>query len=402
MIRTSLIGRLAWQDYRDEWRLSACAVLALVAVLAPLLVMFGLKAGLVGNLTTRLERSPQVREIVPLAGARLSGEQLDRLAMRTDVAFAVPRTRQIAATLDVRKADSQGLLSTAEMIPTAPGDPLLGQAAAPAGLGTVVLSHTLASKLDAQVGDHLEASIGRQVAGQPQARQLSLQVSAVLPIEAFARDGVFASLSLLEAAEDYRDGRAVPSLGWPGTEPTNPAMRVYPAFRLYARGLDDVEPLRQWFAGQGITVATQAEAIAQVRSLSHNLSVVFWIIASLALGGAFAAIAAGTLAAVERKRKPLAVLRLMGFPVAALLLFVQFQALYSAALASVISGALYLLASRWLNELFAGEGGETACYLADGHYLLACLATLFLSGLAATAGGWRTTRIEPAEGIRDV
>lgn len=402
MIRTSLIGRLAWQDYRDEWRLSACAVLALVAVLAPLLVMFGLKAGLVGNLTTQLERSPQTREIVPLAGARMSGEQVDRLAMRGDVAFAVPRTRQIAATLEVRKAGSETLLNTAEMIPTAPGDPLLGEAQAPAGLGTVILSHTLAAKLGAQAGDHLEASIGRQVAGQPQARQVPLQVSAVLPIEAFARDGVFASLSLLEAAEDYRDGRAVPALGWPGAEAAKPATRVYPAFRLYARGLDDVEPLRQWFASQGITVATQAEAIAQVRSLSHNLSVVFWIIASLALGGAFAAIGAGTLAAVERKRKPLAVLRLMGFPVAALLLFVQFQALYSAALASLLSGVLYLMASRWLNELFAGERGETACYLAAGHYLLACLATLALSGLAATAGGWRTTRIEPAEGIRDV
>ena len=50
-MRPLLIAGLAWQDYRREARLSACAVLALVAVIAPLLVLFGLKYGLVGSLT---------------------------------------------------------------------------------------------------------------------------------------------------------------------------------------------------------------------------------------------------------------------------------------------------------------------------------------------------------------
>ena len=37
--------RLAASDFLFEWRLTSCLVLALAAVLAPLLVLFGLKYG---------------------------------------------------------------------------------------------------------------------------------------------------------------------------------------------------------------------------------------------------------------------------------------------------------------------------------------------------------------------
>ena len=146
----------------------------------------------------------------------------------------------------------------------------------------------------------LSAAFGRQVAGRQEYQRTRLRVQGVLPLAAFPRDALFAPLALLEAAEDYRDGQA-----WPGYEPQlNPA-RVYPGFRLYAADLDGVERLRRYFAERGLEVATQAGIIAQVRSLSHNLTLVFWIIASLALAGAFAAMTASALAAVERKRRAL-------------------------------------------------------------------------------------------------
>lgn len=71
-MRPMLIAALAWRDYRNDARLSACSVLALVAVIAPLLVLFGLKFGLVSSLTERLQRDPAVREIIPLGGGRFS------------------------------------------------------------------------------------------------------------------------------------------------------------------------------------------------------------------------------------------------------------------------------------------------------------------------------------------
>lgn len=394
-MRIGLVATLAWQDYRNDRWLSACSVLALVAVIAPLLVLFGLKFGLVSSLTERLETDPATREIIPLGGGRFSAAFIEQLGQRSDVAFALPRTRQIAATAQV------GAL-TLEMLPTAAGDPLLAGLPIPHGLDQIVLSHTAAEKLAARSGDWLQTSFARQVAGQVQAQHTRLQVLAVLPLEAFARDGLFADLALLEAAEDYRDGRAVPALGWAGDAAALSEQRVYPAFRLYARNLKDVEPLRVFFAGQNLLVSTQAQTIAQVQSLSRNLSIVFWIIAGLALAGAFAAIFAATLAAVARKRRELSVLRLLGFSTGALLLFVLLQALYSAGFAAVLSGGLYGLAEAALNKLFVQVPGEYASHLLARHYGLAVLAVLGVSAVAAACGGWRVARIQASEGIRDV
>lgn len=394
-MRIPLVASIAWQDYRNDAWLSACSVLALVAVIAPLLVLFGLKFGLVSSLTERLETDPATREIIPLGGGRFSSAFIEQLGQRPDVAFAIPRTRQIAATAQV------GTL-VLEMLPTAPGDPLLGGLPVPQGLEQIVLSHTAAEKLAARPGDWLEASFARQVAGRVEARHMRLQVLAVLPLEAFARDGLFAGLGLLEAAEDYRDGRAVPALGWDGEAAGVGEQRVYPAFRLYARGLNDVEPLRVFFARQNMLVSTQALSIAQVQSLSRNLSIVFWIIAGLALAGAFAAIFAGALAAVARKRRELSVLRLLGFSTGALLLFVVLQALYSAGFAAVFSAGLYGLAEAGLNQLFVQVPGEHASHLLAHHYGLALVAVLGVSAVAAACGGWRVARIQASEGIRDV
>ncbi|MCF5685473.1 FtsX-like permease family protein [Pseudomonas sp. PA-1-3F] len=394
-MRIGLVASLAWQDYRNDGWLSACSVLALVAVIAPLLVLFGLKFGLVSSLTERLETDPASREIIPLGGGRFSAAFIAQLGERSDVAFALPRTRQIAATAQV------GTL-TLEMLPTAAGDPLLTGLPMPHGLDQIVLSHTAAEKLAARPGDWLDTSFARQVAGRVEAQRTRLQVLAVLPLEAFAREGLFADLALLEAAEDYRDGRAVPALGWAGEAASVSEQRIYPAFRLYARSLSDVEPLRVYFAEQNLLVSTQAHTIAQVQSLSRNLSIVFWIIAGLALAGAFAAIFAGTLAAVARKHRELSVLRLLGFSTAALLLFVLLQALYSAGFAAVLSVGLYGLAEAALNKLFVQVPGEYASHLLARHYGLALVAVLGVSAVAAACGGWRVARIQASEGIRDV
>lgn len=399
-MRAGLLLSLAWADYRGEARLSLCAIFALAAVITPLLVLFGLKYGLVSTLTERLERAPSVREIIPVGGARYRAEDIAALAARADVAFAVPRTRQIAATADLSGGGETAL--SVEMIPSAAGDPLLAACRNPTGR-PAWCSATAPRKNSAP---SLASASSRASAGAWMARHRasawSLEVLAVLPQERFARDALFAPLALLEAAEDYRDGRAVAAYGWPGKAGEAPRARIYPGFRLYARDLDAVEGLRRHFVASGVEVATQAEAIAQVRSLSRNLGLVFWIVAALAIGGAFAAIAASSLAAVERKRRALAVLRLLGFPTAALVGFVMFLALFSAVFGLFLAGLLYAATAGALNHLFDNQSGEFVCRLLPSHYLTALLATLLCSVLAAASGGWRAARIEAAEGLRDV
>jgi putative ABC transport system permease protein len=122
----------------------------------------------------------------------------------------------------------------------------------------------------------------------------------------------------------------------------------------------------------------------------------------VAVAGAVAAVFAGALAAVERKRRELSVLRLLGFSTGSLLLFVVLQAFYSGGVATLFSMGLYGLAEQGINTLFVQAPGEYASHLRARHYCVAAFAVLSASVLAAVLGGWRVARIEASEGIRDV
>ncbi|PWV62399.1 FtsX-like permease family protein [Plasticicumulans acidivorans] len=395
---TARVFGLAWADYRAEARLSLCAVLGLAAVLAPLLVLFGLKFGLVTTLTERLLNDPRTRELIPIGSGRYTPAWFDELRTWPGVAFVVPRTRQIAATAELRSADGRAVI--VELIPTAAGDPLLARyGVAEPGGGQLVLSQPAAEKLGAATT--LDASIGRSRAGREEYAHAVLNVIGTAPLAAFDRDAAFVPLPLLEAAEDYRDGYAVPALGWPGLDKPAGA-RQYPGFRLYAGTLDDVAPLRAQLVARGLEVLTQADAIDNVKRLARNLDILFAAIAGLGGIGYLAAAGAASLAAVERKRRELSLLRLLGLPTRGLLLFPLAQALYTAFAGCLLALALYFGASAGLNLLFATAPGEQLCRLLPLHALAAVALTLGTVALAALAGGLRATRIEPSEGWRDV
>lgn len=92
---------LALRDYAHEGLLSACSVLGLAAVLTPLLVLYGVKFGVVQTLTDRLLEDPRTLEISPVTSGRYTPDYLARLAAHPDVSFVLPRTRSIAATMDL-------------------------------------------------------------------------------------------------------------------------------------------------------------------------------------------------------------------------------------------------------------------------------------------------------------
>lgn len=428
---------LAWADWCAEARLSACAVLGLAAVLAPLLVLFGLKYGLVATLTERLLADPRTRELLPVGSGRYDAAWFEHLRARPEVGFVVPRTRQIAATAELRPLPGAATSDTppaalptaaatappaaaapgsaespppapgvrpltVELIPSAPGDALLArwQLAVPEGT-QLVLSQPAAEKLGLAVGARIEAVIVRTRAGREEAARVRMQVGGIAPLAAFDRDGAFVALDLLEAAEDWRDGFGVPRLDWPG-EARPGKGRVYPGFRLYARTLDDVAPLRSALVAEGLEVVTQADAIDNVRRLAHNLDLLFAAIAALGGSGYVAATAAASLATVERKRRELSLLRLLGLPTRGLLLFPLAQAASTAVFGLLLAFALYFGASLGLNLLFATDDSERLCRLLPQHAAIAVIATLSAVALAALIGGLRATRIEPSEGWREV
>lgn len=405
MEATTLVLWLAYRDFVHERRISLCFILALMAVLAPLLVLFGLKFGLVDTLAQRLVQSPSNREIIAVGSGDYDQAWLDRIAGLPDVAFIVANTRRIAASMSVlRNPSNDRHLRAVQMIPTAAGDPLLDEESVPpAGLDQVILSAPAARKLGARVGDRLEARIDRRRNDRDESAAWSPQVTGIAPASAVQEEAVFVPLALLVATEDYRDGLSGPALGWRGAARAA-GPRSFARFRLYATSIYKVAGLQAALAREGIEIRTRAPEIEAMQSLDRNLGRVFWLIAFLGTLGFVASLAANLLANVERKRRELSVVRLIGFPTKSIVLFPLAQALLIAILGAIGAAAVYFPVGSLLNAWFAEslQSGEYICRLLPSHLLAAAAGTLICAGLAAAWAGHRAARVEPAEGLRDV
>ena len=247
----------------------------------------------------------------------------------------------------------------------------------------------------------MAAVVRRILDGDDQHETLTLEVLDVAPPAAFERDGVFVSVDLLTAVEDYRDGRAVPALGWAGRRARD-GTRSFAGFRLYARSIEDVPGLRDEFADRGIDVVTHAADIELVTTLDRNLALVYWIIAVIGVSGFCLSFGASLWANVERKQSDFSVLRLVGVRSEGIVWFPLVQALLTAALGWLLASVVYLLVATLLNALFVPlvGGSEPVCTLRAWHLAVALLLTLLVAALSATAAGLRAAALEPSLGLR--
>ena len=394
--------RLASRDYAHEWQMSGCFVLALAAVLGPMLVLFGLKFGIVGGMLQQLVENPENREIRPVSSGQFDLDWFTGMQGRGDVAFLVPRTRGIAATLELNSEKSKRIVR-AELIPSGHGDPLLPAGGSmPEGMHGVVLSQLAAEKLQVQAGDRIDGSAVRQYLGRKERQHVELEVSGVAPVGAFVREGMFADVRLVEAIENYRDGREVPEFGWQGA--TNPEERSYPGFRLYAKSIYQVAALKDDLTRQGVEVRTKAADIDLVMRMDRNLSLIYWAIAIIGLIGFSLSLGASLWANVDRKRKELSVLRLVGFRTGDIVWFPVTQAFYTGLLGWALAIGIYFVAAFAINNMLAEQmgAGQEVCVLLPRHFAMALALTLGAAVFAAALAGWRSARIEPSEGLREI
>jgi putative ABC transport system permease protein len=303
----------------------------------------------------------------------------------------------------------------------------------------VILAESTARRLGVNAGEEVEGRVDRVYKGRRESAALPLKVLSVLPPEARSTDATVVPLELLVASEDYRDGRAVPFLGWPGDDPDpdgqraapdaahalnaadasprpDPAAalrlyaeqirtgREYASFRLYARGLDDVAPLWRRFQQRNIEVYVRVAEIETVQSLDTAFTVVFSLITGAALFGFCASTAGSALAGVRRKSRSLGLMSLMGFPRRGILLFPLVQTVTTGVLGFFLALGLYFGVAVSINRFFAPSlpGGEAVCSLPPAHALAALGAVIVLSALSSLSAAWQATTIEPSEVIRDV
>jgi putative ABC transport system permease protein len=252
-----------------------------------------------------------------------------------------------------------------------------------------------------EVGERLEGVIVRMRAGREEAVRLPLVVADIAAVEAFGRDGLFVSVEVMTAVEDYLDGRAVPALGWEGTEPRGDS-RSFAGFRLYASTLADVAQVERALRSQGIDVRTNAADIALVARLDRNLSAVYWMIAVIAVAGFCVSFATSVWANVDRKQREFSILRLTGFRTEDIVWFPVVQAVLMATGAWLLTCLAVVVIQAILNGMLASSlgGGADVCRLRAWHLVAALLLTIAAAAAAAASGGVRAARCEPSIGLR--
>ena len=602
-----MILKLSFKDIVHDRLLSICLILTIASIIAPLLILFGIKFGTIQTMRGRLIEDPVNREIRPVTTSSFHRDWFSRIRTEIpEIDFIVPMTRQISTAVDVRAEN--GKKSRLSLMPTGPGDPLLleNRTAIP-DTHSCVLTAPAAETLAVVVGDELTLSAKRIIGGKTGSGDFSLHVSGILSERAGGLKSVYVLLPLVEAVEDFKDGRAVPLYGWSGelpmaypvfqgavvfthnqfskmeeillvnntgfstldkiapdqmkelvgfvpesgwngyllkvkkraagmenikalhnklrgkgavilpwnspmkialtpeggtpasftlygvnakmaaitsldltalypngehlvhgqrtvlaatssasgervmavevekrqltlpvevaaaTLPANTAFtsasllgklnllrsrnitydanadrlllarRGYAGFRLYTESIDAVAAVQHLLEEEGISVHTRRERIAEVRRLDHYMSLIFWLIAVVGVIGGISALTASLYASVERKKKELNILRLLGLLKREIIRFPVYQGLMLSGIGVGLAALVFGLVAGVINRLFSShlQSAESLCTLSGFHFMILAVGVACCAVVSASLAALQATRLDPAEALRD-
>jgi putative ABC transport system permease protein len=391
-----LVLTLAWQDLRHERRLALCAIAGLAAVLAPLLVLFGLKTGAVERARAELIENPRARQITNLATGRFDEAFLRRLQARPEVEFVALRARSLNSEAFFARTDRPATARAAELVPSGPRDPLLRGAPAPAP-EEIVPQANFAARLGLQPGMSVQMRVPAATSREP--LLVTLRVASIAPVAATGREAVLVHPLLQRLVSAHVD-QLLPqgaTLADAASLITGPAE----GFRLHVRELRDVVALDAALRAEDIAVESRAEEVGALFALDRALGLLFAVLAGLGGLGYLVSLGVGLYAGVERKLRELSLLRLAGFRRGDLVLFTLAQAALTGAAGAVLAAGTALAIQAGLNRFWPiAEPGGTLSAIALPHLLVAIAGTIAAAALAAAFAGARAARIGPAEGIR--
>ncbi len=210
---------LALADLRSEFLLTACMVAALIAIIIPLLILAGLRAGIVDSLRNNLVHDPVFREIRPAETRPYSEIFFAELRAMPSVEFVMEGITRGASTVVAIRPDNNRSVML-DILPTAPNDPLLTTyGAVPPIEGEAVISASAALKLGAEKDDVIVLEIGRQRNGSREVQREFVRVTKVMPERADALPRIYLPFALVKDIEMYREGFGISERNWPGASP---------------------------------------------------------------------------------------------------------------------------------------------------------------------------------------
>jgi putative ABC transport system permease protein len=385
---------LALRDLLHNRLQFLCDAALLVGILVPLMVVLGAKTGFQTSLIADLYSDPAILEIRTRGNTPMTLAQRDEILSWPETQFVALRTRAYTDSARVKKLDGDRI-QNANIVGTEDGDPLIPTASL--SPDEVAVSADLAGLLGLAPGDTLlmvSDSSDRSV--QLRIERRIAQVAAPERVPHFV---VLADYRTMQMFEAFYEGYALPDYGV--TDGRDVATRIedYEGMRIYARALDEVPALdgkvRQFLA---VNTLSRADRIAATLRLGDNLDLAFRVIAIVSIVGLITALASSFWTAVERKRKILATLVLLGAKSRDLALFPIVQAAILCVVSLGLAFMLFELSAAVAESLFEDRlGGSSRVVMLTLSEIATLIfgTVLIVFGSAAVAAN-RVMGIDPA------
>lgn len=396
------IARLSLADLWYDKKVSFCIIASVISVITPLLLLFSLKYGIVSQLRQQLLNDPQNLEVKIVGNLQLDNEMFQWIEQQPETAFVIPLTRSLNTQADLMK-DASHFVNNAEVIPTAKGDPITENLPLLNHKNQILLSSLSAEKMQVDVGNRVKMVITRQLDGKLEKGIAELEVIGIIPEINYSRAAAFVTLDLLIEMENYYDGYVSNVFITSKGNINPPSHTSFARARIYAKALENVAPLAFKLREKNIDTRTQAKAIENMQAIDRVLNFIFSVIAMTAVFGCVLSFTGSFLSNIERKRKDIALMRLLGFRSRDIMLYLLNQAMMLSCLAFILSCILFM-AGNYAFNLVLGENlvsQSVVSQLQFYHFIFAFLLTLLISSTVVVIGGRRAVKIQPAESLRE-
>lgn len=174
------------REFRSAGLLS-CRVLSLAAIILPLMLLLGLKYGVISAIRQQLLSNPATLAVIPHYTQHITDSMVDELRIRPEVGYVLPVISALYSQVSVRPVSAEANTADAqhiviEMVPTSEGDPVLCASAQQTPRdGEVILSAQAAESLGVAAGSKVALTLNRNSGRQTDVTECL--VVGVLPLQ---------------------------------------------------------------------------------------------------------------------------------------------------------------------------------------------------------------------------
>ncbi len=349
-----MLWKLARKELLFDRMMSCCQIAAIACILAPLLLLFSLRHGILQEMELRLKNDPQVLSLSLDTSYRLDDTFFKNLQALPEVGYVIPEITALNALVDLK---FPGTVERVSVMATSKGDPIV------VGSGISLhddrdtlqnnecyITEQLAKEHNIAAGNKVTMVVTRVKQGVRQVARIPLKVQGIV-LQRFVNDDfLLVNPQVVRALDDYRNGYEPEIFSDGSNVPTGP--RYYAKFRLYATDLDSVIPLFYFLANQHLNVRSKVQEIENLQAIDRVLNFVFGVVAVVSIVGGAIALGGLMLSSLKSKKRNLVLLRLMGQSNGNTYRLVILESCIIAVLGVVLALVLYYLGSLVFNLYF--------------------------------------------------